>query len=410
MRLGRFSIVALFTLLVITASAQCIRAQTANSNGDYATERDKAIDLMAHHKELEALPLLEDLLQKNPKDFVVLEKLADALLHHAATLSDQGAGGEDRIRAKELINTAIQLGDHSQLAENLADVMKNQSADGVLKFADKADVDAAMKAGEAAFAKGDFDEAIKNYSHALELDPTSYGAALFVGDSYFAAKQFPQAGEWYVRASQIDPNRETAYRYHADMLTKQGDFDGARTLSLDAIVAEPYNPITWRALVAWSNASKVPLHRVRVEPGGNAKPTSDSQISITLDPNQPADSQSVWLGYSMERALWQEDKFKKEFPKETQYRHSLAEEAGALTSAAKVAEELEGKAEHDAIAKDANIQLLLRLYHANMIDPYVLLNAADRGISQDYEAYRAANRAKQAKYLGDFVAPQPAKK
>jgi tetratricopeptide (TPR) repeat protein len=409
MRPAQYAAAALLGVVMVIAFAVNVHAQS-NSTVDFATERAKATTLLKAGKYLEALPLYEELFQQQPNDTVALEGLAACLLAHAATLSDQEAAGKDRIRAKGLVDKAVQLGDHSQLAENLADILNNLPADGTLKFGDKAEADAAMKAGEAAFAKRDFDEAIKNYSHALELDPTSYEAALFVGDSYFAAKNFPQAGEWYTRASQINPNRETAYRYHADMLTKQGDFDAARTLGLEAIVAEPYNPITWRALVAWSNASKVPLHRVRVETGGNASTTADSHISITLDSNQPKGLESVWLGYSIERALWQGDKFKKEFPKETQYRHSLAEEADALTSAAKVAEELKGQADKDAIAKDANVQLLLRLYHANMIDPYVLLNAADQGISQDYEAYRAANRAKLAKYLGDFVAPEPAKK
>jgi tetratricopeptide (TPR) repeat protein len=151
------------------------------------------------HQYLEALPLLEDFSRKNPNDIPVLECLAESLLAHAATLPDQEAAGKERIRAKQLIDSAIQLGDQSQLAQNLADTMKNLAATGEMRFADQAEVDAAMKAGDAAFAKNDFDEAIKNYSHALELDPKMYTAALFVGDSYFAAKRFREAGEWYRR-------------------------------------------------------------------------------------------------------------------------------------------------------------------------------------------------------------------
>ncbi len=274
-----------------------------------------------------------------------------------------------------------------------------------MKYAENADVNAAMKAGEAAFAKKDFDEAIKNYSHALELDPKSYWAALFVGDSYFAANKFAQAGEWYDRAAQIDPDRETAYRYHADMLTKQGEFAAARTLSIEAIVAEPYNAIPWRGLVAWGNASHVKLQRVHIETGGSATPNGENKINITLDPNQPAEIGAVWFAYSGTRALWLGERFKKEFPQEAQYRHTLAEETDALTTAAKVAEETGGKSPDGAIAKDANIQLLLRLYHAQMIEPYVLLNAADKEITLDYPAYRAKNRAKLAQYLNEFVVP-----
>jgi tetratricopeptide (TPR) repeat protein len=308
-----------------------------------------------------------------------------------------------------MLQAAQQLGDHSQLLENLLDTLKALPANGAVTYADKGDVDAALKAGEAAFAKQDYEEAIKNYSHALELDPKSYWAALFVGDSYFAAKNFPQAGEWYDRAAQIDPDRETAYRYHADMLTKQREFDAARTLSLEAIVAEPYNNIPWRGLVAWSNASHVRLQRVHIETGSSATPNGENKVTITMDPNQPAEISAVWFAYSGARALWHQERFKKEFPQEAQYRHSLAEEADALTSAAKAAEETGTKSAGGPIAKDPNIQLLLRLYHEDMIEPYVLLSAADQGIAQDYVAYRAKNRAKLEAYLGEFVAPDPTK-
>jgi hypothetical protein len=45
-----------------------------------------------------------------------------------------------------------------------------------------------------------------------------------------------------------------------------------------------------------------------------------------------------------------------------------------------------------------------------MIEPYVLLGAADRGIAQDYAAYREKNRTELEAYLDRFVVPQvPAK-
>jgi tetratricopeptide (TPR) repeat protein len=404
-RCKRAMLVALLLIAVVIGSAG---AQTT-SGDDYATERAKAVALAKQHSWLDALPLFEDLAAKNPKDAYVLECLAQSLLAHSVTLQDPEAAGKDRIRAKALLEAAQQLGDHSQLVENLLDTLKGLPQNGDVNYAENSDVNAAMKAGEAAFAKKDFEEAIKNYSHALQLDPTSYWAALFVGDSYFSEQKFPQAGEWYDRAARIDPNRETAYRYHADMLTKQGECGAARTLNIEAIVAEPYNPIPWRGLVAWANTCHVSLQRVHVETGGSATPNGENKITITLAPNQPADISAVWFGYNGTRALWLGERFKKEFPKETQYRHTLAEERDALTAAAKVAEETARKSANGAIAKDANIQLLLRLYHAQMIEPYVLLNGADQGITLDYPVYRAENRAKLVQYLNEFVVPEPAK-
>jgi tetratricopeptide (TPR) repeat protein len=404
-RWQRAGLVALVTIALVSGSA---RAQTT-SGDDFATERAKAMALAKQQNWLGALPLFEDLAQKNPKDAVVLERLAQCLISHAAILQDPAAAGKDRIRAKALLQTARELGDHSQLAENLLDALKALPSNGDVKFAENGEANAAMKAGEAAFAKQDFDEAIKNYSHALELDPQSYWAALFVGDSYFAAKKFLQAGEWYDRAAQIDPNRETAYRYHADMVTKQGECGDARSLNIAAIVAEPYNAIPWRGLAAWANACHVKLQRVHIETGAGATPNGENKVSITMNPDQPAEIGAVWLGYSGTRALWQQERFKKQFPQAAQYRHTSAEETDALTTAAKVAEEATEKSPNGAVAKDANMQLLLRLYHAQMIEPYVLLNGADPGIALDYATYRATNRAKLVEYLNEIVVPELAK-
>jgi hypothetical protein len=59
----------------------------------------------------------------------------------------------------------------------------------------------------------------------------------------------------------------------------------------------------------------------------------------------------------------------------------------------------------DAI--DPDLALLKRLLDANVIEPYVLLNAADQGIAQDYTAYRERNRSRLEDYLSQFVVPSP---
>jgi hypothetical protein len=54
---------------------------------------------------------------------------------------------------------------------------------------------------------------------------------------------------------------------------------------------------------------------------------------------------------------------------------------------------------------DANLDLLVKIYQADMVEPYVLLNAADERISKDYAAYREKNRGKLEQYLSQFVVP-----
>jgi len=401
---------AALTLLVGAAvTTRAVQAQAAppDSKIDPKAERLAASNLAKQQNWLVALPIFEDLYAQNPKDIFVLEGLAQSLIARAVTQTDAQAAGKDRLRARDLLLSAKELGDQSQMSQNLLDVLKPLPASGDVKYADNAEVNAAMKAGEAAFARHEFDEAIKNYSHALDVDPKSYHAALFVGDSYFASKRFSEAGEWYDRAVKINPNIETAYRYHADMLTKQGDFAAARTQAIEALVAEPYNAIPWRGLAAWGNAAHVQLQRVHVQTGAAVSATGKENVAITFDANQPAEIAAVWFGYSAERALWAQENFKKAYPQETQYRHSLAEESDALTAAAKVAEETGAKSPNGVIAKDANVQLLLRLYHAGVLEPYILVNGADQGIAQDYAAYRERNHDKIRQYLATFVVPEP---
>src|SRR5215469_12857854 len=76
-----------------------------NPNAPDSLERQKAEALFAQGKRLQALPLLEDLVQKNPRDDEMMVELAAALVDHALTLTDQKAAAEERFRAKDLVRS-----------------------------------------------------------------------------------------------------------------------------------------------------------------------------------------------------------------------------------------------------------------------------------------------------------------
>jgi tetratricopeptide (TPR) repeat protein len=106
-------------------------------------------------------------------------------------------------------------------------------------FSSRADVDALMKDGEAAFAKGDLETAISSYQKASALDPKQYMAALFIGDCYFKKPDHEQAGKWLLRAIEIDPKQETAYRYWGDDLMAQNLASEARASSFRLLSPSP---------------------------------------------------------------------------------------------------------------------------------------------------------------------------
>ena len=260
-----------------------------------------------------------------------------------------------------------------------------------------------MNAGEAAFARRDFDEALKYYATALQLEPTNYSAVLFTANTYDKKNDLTKAAEWYERAAHIDPDIETAYRYYADMLARQGNMARARSLLIQAAVAEPYNKIVWREIRAWALINKTAFNLVYV--GIPLPPKNDPTYS------RPPDLSPAWRAYYSVKSDWKKGgRFSKQFPREAEYRHSLAEESEALTAAAKVLEK-HGDTKAVKLATDnPTADLLLKLYESGLMDPYVLFSLGDEGIAKDYLAYRASNRDKLETYMDKFVMPPaPAK-
>jgi tetratricopeptide (TPR) repeat protein len=362
--------------------------------------RQKAMALFNEGKRLEALPLLEELARKNPKDGEVLVALAASLVEHAATLADADAAAEERFRARALLQKAWAMGNPSPLAENLRQLLEELPANGAIKFSDNPEVQKVMSAGEAAFARREFDEALKDYAKALELEPANYSAALFTANTYDKKNDFAKAAEWYERSIRMDSNVETAYRYFADMLAKQGDMAKARSMLIHAAVAEPYNKMVWREIRAWAIINKTAFNIVVV--GIPMPPKND----LSAGEKESAELSSAWRAYYSVKSEWKKGgRFAMQFPQEAEYRHSLPEESEALTAAARVLEQLKANPKTAKSVADNPAALLLKLHEAGLIDPYVLFSLGDDGIAKNYIAYRAKNRDKLETYMDKFVMP-----
>src|ERR1041384_6924369 len=93
------------------------------------------------------------------------------------------------------------------------------------------------------------------------------------------------------------------------------------------------------------------------------------------------------------------DKFRRSYPTEMAYRHSLAEEAEAFRL---VAESAQAQLKEKSGTKlTISLDNLLRLHNAGLLEPYVLFVRPDDGIARDYAAYRSANREKLRRYWLD---------
>jgi hypothetical protein len=203
----------------------------------------------------------------------------------------------------------------------------------------------------------------------------------------------------------LNPDIETAFRYYADMLAKQGNMAKARSMLIHAAVAEPYNKIVWREIRAWALINNTAFNLVYLPIPLIARDGSIRTASPAFE-QPPPQLVSAWRAYHAVIADWRKgDKFEKQFPQEP-YRHSLPEESEALTAAATVLQTLrQDEKSAELVTGNTLPGLLLKLHEAGLMDPYVLFSLGDDGIARDFKTYRAANRTKLEEYMDKFVMP-----
>jgi tetratricopeptide (TPR) repeat protein len=377
----------------------CLAVSAALAQDDEAT---RANDLYKAGKRPEALPLYEDLAKANPNEQLYAERLADCLGAEATQLSDPAEVKAVRIRERDAAKRAVTLGDTAEFVRQMANLDPEQPLYASIISPAKA----LLTEAEKAYTAGDFPTAMAKYTAAAEADPHLYEAPLYAGDTAYVQKDLNTAAPWFARAIGIDPNRETAYRYWGDAILKLGnDPAAAREKFIDAIVAEPYSKFAWQGLRQWADIEKATLLAPKIDrPAG---PVVDAKkpgnVTINIDPAATDDKQhpgaSAWLMYSLIRAGYRGDEFKKNFPNEKEYRHSLKEEDAALVTVVESIKNQNVKTSE----LDESLRNLVELNDAGMLDCWILISASDEGIAKDYDAYRKQHRQLLHDYLERFV-------
>jgi tetratricopeptide (TPR) repeat protein len=377
----------------------CLAAVTVAAQDD---EAGRANALYKQGKRLEALPLYEELAKSYPKEMLYAERLADCLGAKAAQLSDAAEIKAVRTRERDEAKRAVELGDTAEYVRMMAKIDPDQPLYADISSSGKV----LLAEAEKAYTAGDFTTAMEKYTAAAEADPKLYEAPLFAGDTAYVQKDLKTAAKWFARAITIDPDRETAYRYWGDAILRYGnDPAAAKGKFIDAVVAEPYNKLAWQGIQQWAQIEKAVVLAPKIE--RPAEPTVDSKnpknITINIDPGATDDKKhpgaSSWMMYSLLRAGYRGDDFKKNFPDEKEYRHSLREENAALSGVATVLKER--KVKPDKL--DESLRNLVELNDAGMLDCWILIDGADEGIAQDYDAYRKDHRQLLHDYMERFV-------
>jgi tetratricopeptide (TPR) repeat protein len=355
-----------------------------------------------------ALPLLEKVALAYPNDPAVLSRLGFALYANAIDEKDLTRRKQMRQRALATLQKSRSVGDDSNLTNIALEALESPDSSQV-PFSQIQAAEAAIREGETAFMRGDFDKAITAYRRALEADPHLYSAALYAGDSefkkamnstdpQFRSNHFDAAGVWFAKAIDINPNVETAYRYWGDALDAQGKMNDALNKFVDAIVAEPYGgQRAYVGLSQWSQRHKIAVGHPHIEPP-NTTTTDGNKTTLNVDPRtlNSADGSNEWLMYNFTRAAWKASDFAKNYPNEPTYRHSLKEEAAALRMVAEAcAKDLKsGKVK----TLEPSLETLVKINDAGLLEAFVLFARPDQGIARDYADYSATHRDKLRRY------------
>lgn len=393
----------LLCLLSAAQSAVEARAVRRQSGESVAEMEYKVNDLIKRQQYTDALPILEKLLVAEPDKADIHFYLGFALIGQANNTSDAAKRTALRLRALASFRKAKELGMTEPIVDALIDSIPADGSDGKA-FSKNAEADRLMNEAEGLFTRGKLEEALANYQKALQLDPSLYEAALFSGDVYVQRNDFQNAEVWYQKAIGIDPARETAYRYSATPLMRQGKQDAARDRYVEAFITEPYNKYTTAGLSQWAKATDTRLAHPTIDVPTNVTFDEKGDAKINLDMGallggSKDDGSFAWLAYGTTRSVWHKDKFAKTFPQEKQYRHSLPEEAEALRTVLALAsgDDKKPKKLSPSLAK------LKKLDADGLLEAYVLLARADEGISQDHPAYLKQSRDKLRRYVVEYV-------
>lgn len=391
-------LVALLTLLFLSVViASPTQAQTEGT----AELKRQVAGLLKENKYTEALPILEKIAAAEPNDGETQFFLAFALIGQATNTKDNTARKALRVRARQAFVKAKSLNYDEPKIDAMILGLPEDGSDSP-GFTSNAKANQVMEEGEALFAQGKPDEALKKYQEALELDPKLYSAAVFSGDIYLQKGDYAKAELWYQKAIAIDPDKETAYRYSATPLMKQRKIEEARDRYIEAFISEPYNRFARGGLIQWGQATQTSLAHPEITIPTNVTFDEKGDAKINLDAGAllggKDDGSFAWISYGATRSIWRKEKFAKTFPNEKTYRHSLAEEADALRSVLSVA-----TADKKDKKLSPSLTRLKKLDEEGLLESYILLAQPDEGIARDHPAYLRQNRDKLRRYMLQYV-------
>jgi tetratricopeptide (TPR) repeat protein len=103
----------------------------------------------------------------------------------------------------------------------------------------KKEANKAFLEAEEQFFKKNYNEALKLYKKASELDTTFYKARLYIGDSYYANKEYAEAAKYFKEAIKVKPVLCEPRKYLTDAYLNMGEYDLAATECIKSLLMYP---------------------------------------------------------------------------------------------------------------------------------------------------------------------------
>ena len=194
---------------------------------------------------------------------------------------------------------------------------------------------------------------------------------------------------------------------------RQDKKDEGRTKYINALIAEPYNPMTWNGIRNFISSNKLELKMPDIQRPQRFDGTGELLVA-EQDTGDSGDDKSkstpdgtgAWAYYNEVAREWRNKKFHERFPDEKEYRHTLEEEKEALELVAEKVNEDIKKGILKSKELNPGLITLLELQASGLLEPYILFHLADKGIVKDYPVYRESNRDKLEQYLDRFEVPK----
>lgn len=377
-------------LLVLLASTLQVKAQ---SDAELGEATIKGVQFFEQKRYIEALPHFEILVKAIPDNPKLRFLYGFCLVAQSKQTDNTELAKQSSAKALEQFKTAKQLGYQDEMNDALIKILSGETSAEEANYSKNPEANKLVVEAENYFAQSKYDDSIKAFQKALELDPNIYQAALSLGDCYVFKKDWVNAEKSYQKAITIDPTRETAYRYSATPLMKQEKYDEARDRYIEAWITEPYSRTSPRGISQWAEVTGAKLGHPKVD-FPQIEFNANGQATMAAPVDKP-DYNAEWKSYIATRVSWRKEKFAKTFPSEKKYRHTLQEEIEAIRSVLKSAKEQKLSHPH--------FTLLQKLDDDGLLEAFILMAQADEGIAEDHEVYLKNNRPKLRQYVLNYV-------